>query len=94
MINEEFPLVSVVVPVYNTSAFLPKCVQSLMAQTYERIEYIFVNDASTDNSLQLLNQFKQDFPQRKLRIISLEENGGLANARNIGKKKATTSILK
>ena len=93
MINEEFPLVSVVVPVYNTSAFLPKCVQSLMAQTYERIEYIFVNDASTDTSLQMLNQFKQDFPHRILRIISLEENGGLANARNIGRQASTGEYL-
>lgn len=51
----DIPKVSVVIPVYNVAAFLPACIESCLSQTFQEIEFIFVNDASTDNSAQILH---------------------------------------
>lgn len=75
------PLVSIIVPVYNVSEFLPQCMESLVRQSYPNIEIIAVNDGSTDNSLEVLNQYAQKFPQ--IKIIS-QANAGLSAARNTG----------
>mgnify|MGYP001253867170 CR=1 FL=1 len=75
------PLVSIVVPVYNVCEFLPQCMESLVRQSYPNIEIIAVNDGSTDNSLEILDQYAQEFPQVK--IIS-QDNAGLSAARNTG----------
>lgn len=75
------PLVSIIVPVYNVSEFLPQCMDSLIRQSYHNIEIIAVNDGSTDNSLEILNRYAQKFPQ--IKIIS-QTNAGLSAARNTG----------
>lgn len=75
------PLVSIIVPVYNVSEFLPQCMDSLIRQSYHNIEIIAVNDGSTDNSLEILNRYAQKFPQ--IKIIS-QANAGLSAARNTG----------
>ena len=56
-LKNKLPLVSIIGPVYNTAKYLPQCIESLFSQTYKRIEFIFVNDASTDNSLDILNNY-------------------------------------
>lgn len=48
--------VSVVVPVYNTSQYLKQCVDSLVGQSFRDVEFIFVDDGSTDNSVEILEQ--------------------------------------
>lgn len=74
-------LVSIIVPVYNVSAYLRKCVESLVKQTYERIEIILVDDGSTDNSGFLCDEWKKT----DSRIVVIhKENGGLSDARNAG----------
>ena len=50
-------MISVIVPVYNTSKYLKECLESLINQTYKELEIICVNDGSTDNSLEVLEQF-------------------------------------
>lgn len=78
MINQ----VSVIIPVFNTEEYLPKCISSIINQTIKNIEIICVNDCSTDNSLKILQNFsKQDI---RIRIVDLKENKGVSNARNTG----------
>ena len=57
--------VSVIVPIYNAEAYIVKCAESLMMQTYADIEYVFVDDASTDASIALLNDVVDRFEDRK-----------------------------
>mgnify|MGYP004444416027 FL=1 len=92
-LKNNLPLVSIIVPVYNTAKYLPQCIESLFSQTYKRIEFIFVNDASTDNSLDILNNYARINKKLNIRIIDLVENAGLANARNVGRKSAKGQYL-
>lgn len=79
-------LVSVIVPIYNVSEYIEKCAIQLFSQTYDKLEYIFVDDCSPDNSLEILNKIILDFPLRKnkVKIITHNQNKGLAAARNTG----------
>ena len=82
--------VSVVVPVYNVEEFLPKCLESLINQTYKNIKIICVNDGSTDNSPEILKEYaKKD---QRIVIVS-KKNGGLSSARNAGLKKCDTEYV-
>jgi Glycosyltransferases involved in cell wall biogenesis len=78
--------VSVSVPIYNVSKFIEKCARSLFEQTFQSIEYIFVNDATPDNSIALLLNIIEQYPERKdnVRIINHPVNRGLAAARKTG----------
>ena len=87
---EEKYKISVIVPIYNTEKYIQKCVCSLMEQTLDGIEYIFVNDATPDNSIKILQDVICKYPLRKDDCIILHhnENRGLATARNTGLEKA------
>ena len=89
------PLVSILVPVYNVESYIEKCCQTLFGQDYDNIEYIFVNDASPDNSVQIINSVLENFPSRKsqVRIVSHNENRGLSAARNTAVKYASGDYL-
>ena len=89
MISQNNPLVSIVVPVYNTSKYLQDCINSLLSQTYENIEILIVNDGSTDNSLEKINFYKQN---KKIKIFS-KKNGGLSSARNFGISKSSGKYI-
>lgn len=78
--------VSVIVPVYNSEKYLIKCVESLINQTLDNIELIFINDGSTDESLRILNEYKKKYPL-KINIITTRNNG-IGSARNTGLKQA------
>ena len=73
--------VSVIIPVYNSEKFLSESIKSILDQSYKNIEIIAVDDGSTDNSLEILNQFKDEI------IIIHQENQGLAGALNTGIEK-------
>lgn len=73
--------VSVIVPVYNVENYLEKCLNSLMNQTLEDIEIIIVNDGSTDESQQIIDEYVKK--SCKVRAF-IKENGGLSDARNFG----------
>jgi len=85
-----YPLVSIIIPVYNIAPYLPACITSLAAQTYPSIEIIFVNDGSTDDSLSLLNAYQEQYPAVK--IIN-KANAGLGAARNTGLDYATGEFV-
>ena len=74
------PKVSIIVPVYNTEKYLEKCLNSLVNQSLQDIEILVVNEGSIDNSEEIINKFKTNYPNK---IIYLKkENGGLSDARN------------
>lgn len=78
--------VSVIIPVYKVERFIVKCADSLFAQTLQDIEFIFVDDASPDKSVNLLQTCIDKYPERKKQIKRLrhEENKGLPASRNTG----------
>ena len=77
------PKLSIIIPVYNTGEYLSRCLDSVINQTYKEIEIICVNDGSTDNSLQILN----DYAKCDDRIIIInQKNLGSSEARNNGLK--------
>ena len=77
--EEEYPLLSVIVPVYNTAPWLRKCLDSLLGQTYRNLEIICVNDGSMDNSAEILAEYAAK--DARVRVIT-QENAGVSVARN------------
>lgn len=75
------PKVSVTVPVFNTSNYLRKCLDSLKVQTFQDIEFIVVDDGSTDDSGLICDEYAKQYPNFK---IIHQANGGLASARETG----------
>ena len=75
------PVVSVIIPIYNTEKYLPDCLDSVCAQTLRDIEIICVNDGSTDNSAAILAEYAQK--DDRIRVITQKNAGELA-ARNTG----------
>lgn len=86
------PKISVVIPVYNVEKYLQTCIDSLLAQTMEDIEFIFVNDVSPDNSLQILRRNEEAFPER-IRVIDSDINRMQGGARNLGVKAARAPYI-
>lgn len=74
------PKVSVIIPVYNVEKYLERCLDSVLAQTFQDFEVICVNDGSTDNSLEILQQYVQK--DERVKILN-QENKGLSEARNV-----------
>ncbi len=84
------PFFSIGIPVYNSAPFLQRCIDSIYAQNFEDIEIIFVNDGSSDNSLDVINEFaKKD---SRITVIN-RENDGPSSARNAVFYKATGKYL-
>ena len=81
-----FPEVSVIVSVYNVAPYIKECAESLFSQTLESIEYIFIDDASTDESLMILMDVVNRFPGKKnfIKLITHEKNVGIAAVRREG----------
>lgn len=87
---KELYKVSVIVPIYKVEPFIVRCVTSLMNQSLKEVEYIFIDDATPDNSISLLNQVIEQYPNRRrdVQLIVHEKNEGLPAARNTGLAKA------
>ena len=74
-------MISIVVPVYNVAKYLPRCIHSVLAQTFTNWEMICVNDGSTDKSLEILEKYASR--DKRIRIIN-KKNAGVSAARNDG----------
>ena len=88
------PKISIIVPVYNVSAYIERCVSSLLCQTFTSIEIIFIDDGSTDDSVLKIRSLIKNKPKNKplVRIIR-QQNQGLSSARNAGIKIAQGDYL-
>lgn len=89
------PKVSVIVAVYNVASYIEKCAVSLFEQTLDEIEYIFVDDCSTDNSISVLEHVILRHPDRanQVKIIRNSKNSKVAYTRTVGMKAATGDFV-
>lgn len=82
------PLISVIIPCYNKSDVISVTIDSVLAQTYEDFEIIIIDDGSTDNSIEVINTYKDS----RIRLIP-QQNSGVSVTRNIGIKEAIGSWI-
>ncbi|QKF86648.1 glycosyltransferase, family 2 [Campylobacter blaseri] len=87
--------ISIIVPIYNTEKYIEKCLVSLFEQDYDNIEYIFVNDKTMDNSMQILSNVLKRYPNREkhVKIINKLKNEGLGQARKTGFENSTGKYI-
>lgn len=90
-VQDDMPLVSVVMPVYNSSRFLRQAIESVLAQTYQNIELIILDDCSTDNSLQIMREYEEQ--DTRVRVFAGEVNQGVARVRNCGIQQARGAYI-
>lgn len=75
------PLISIIVPVYNVESYLPKCLDSILAQTYQTWEAVLVDDGSTDCSGSICDEYA--LKDQRIKVVH-KENGGVSSARQVG----------
>ena len=81
MLNETMPLISIIVPAYNIAEYLPRCLDSILNQTYNNLEIIVISDGSTDGT----NQVIENYAAQDSRIVPVfKENTGVSDTRNRG----------
>lgn len=84
------PLISIIVPIYNSEAKLSRCIDSLLAQDYTKIEVVLVNDGSSDSSLSIaVNYSRKD---SRIKVFN-QKNSGVSSARNLGLSEATGDFI-
>ena len=82
--NIASPFVSILVPIYGVEKYIERCARSLFEQTYPNLEFVFVDDASLDKSVEILERVITNYPkwEGRITIIHHDKNRGLAAARN------------
>ncbi len=86
------PLISVIIPSYNSAHLLPETIASVQAQTYRHWELLIINDGSTDDTDRIVAQYLQQHPDDRIQFIS-KPNGGVSNTRNFGANLAQGDII-
>lgn len=87
---ENYPKISVIVPIYEVEQYMDRCISSIVNQTYKNLEIILVDDGSTDNCYDMCDKWKQrDY---RIKVIH-KKNGGLSDARNEGMKIASGELV-
>ncbi|MBT0607168.1 glycosyltransferase family 2 protein [Aequorivita echinoideorum] len=84
-------IVSIITPVFNSSQFIAKAIESVVNQTYKDWELIIVDDASWDASIEIIEEFKQK--DSRIRFFRLDENQGAAFCRNLATEKANGKYI-
>jgi glycosyltransferase involved in cell wall biosynthesis len=85
------PYISIIIPVYNTAYYLPRCLDSCINQTFKDIELVCINDGSTDNSLEILLDYER--ADKRVHVINFSGNRKASSARNAGIKAAAGTYL-
>lgn len=88
--------ISVIIPIYNVADTIERCARSLFMQTKREVEYIFINDCTLDNSVEILQSLlSSEFSElnNQVRIINLEKNSGQGTARRIGQNSASGKYI-
>ena len=80
------PLISIIVPCYKVEKYLPKCIDSIIKQTYTNLEIFLVDDGSPDKCGKICDEYAQKDP--RIKVIH-KTNGGLSDARNVAIDKMT-----
>ncbi len=88
--NIEFPLISIIVPVYNQANNINRCMDSVVSQTYSNLEIIVVDDGSTDDSYKLCKEYETTYSNI---FLYKKENAGVGSARNYGLSKITGKYI-
>jgi len=83
--------VSIIIPVYNTEPYLDRCIQSALNQTLKEIEVICIDDASTDNSIKILEKYEKI--DHRFKYIHFSKNKGVSVARNAGMEMALGEFI-
>ena len=78
-------LISIIVPVYKVEKYLRRCIDSILAQTYQNIEVLLIDDGSPDNSGEICDEYAER--DSRVRVFH-KPNGGVSSARNLGLKEA------
>lgn len=91
--KEKNSKVSIIIPIYNVERFIKRCTESLMKQTLNEIEFIFVDDCSSDNSIAILNQIVEEYPHKNVSILKQPVNKGVSAARELALSKATGKYI-
>lgn len=87
---ENSPLITIITPVYNVEAFLPQCLDSILAQTFQSWELILIDDGSTDKSGAICDEYAHK--DSRIRVVH-KANTGQADSRNIGLSMANASLV-
>lgn len=89
--QEETVGVSVIIPVHNKETYIRKCIESVLGQTYPKIEVLVVDDASADDSVSLAQHYEQRYSN--VRLLVNDRNQGVSRSRNLGAEKAAYKYL-
>lgn len=87
---EYMPLVSVIIPVYNVEAYIGECIESVIKQTYRKLEIIIIDDGTPDNSGKIAENYA--LADTRIKVIH-KNNGGVASARNCGIREAKGEFI-
>ena len=87
--------VSILVPIYNAERYIERCVRSLFEQTYENLEFVFVDDCSPDASISILHDIISEYPARKnrMKLVRNDRNRGASASKNIAIENATGEFV-
>ena len=75
---EKYPLVSVIMPVYNGASFISKTIESILNQTYKNFELLILDDFSSDNSIEIIKSFKDE----RIKLFTNKNNAGYIQGLN------------
>ncbi len=92
LITRRKPLVSVIMPVYNGARFLRPAIESILHQTYERLELIVVSDGSSDTTGKIMKSYRKKYP-KKVRVYKLKDNAGESAAANFAFAKSRGGFI-
>lgn len=84
---------SIIIPNYNNATYLEKCLKSVLNQTFTQYELIVIDDVSTDNSIEIINNTLNQYPNLNTKLIKLKEKAWNGGSRNIGIKQAKGKYL-